>query len=208
MSAISRTILDRADLASALFGKTRRAVLSLLFCHADEAFYLRQIVRLTGAGLGAVQRELKALTRAGIIHRETRGRQVYYQANMKCTGFAELKSLLDVPAQPQSLESQGFRSKAKLNIRVPQEKLAEFCQRHHITRLAFFGSVLRDDFRPDSDVDVLVEFAPGHVPGFSFFSMERELSRLLHRKVDLHTAQDMSRYFRNEVVRDAVVKYG
>jgi predicted nucleotidyltransferase len=183
-------------------------VLSLLFGHADETFYLRQIVRLTGTGLGAVQRELKALVQANIIRREAKGRQVYYQANTKRPGFAELKSLLDVHVPLQSPESQSFRSHTELNINVPKKKLAEFCQRHYITRLAFFGSVLRPDFHPDSDVDVLVEFAPGHVPGFSFFSIESELSKLLRRKVDLHTAQDLSRYFRNEVVRDAVVKYG
>ncbi len=203
------TSTENNSLSATLFGKTRRAVLSLLYSHADKAFYLRQIVRITDVGLGAAQREMKTLTEAGIIRREVQGRQVYYQANMQCPVFAELKSLLagDIPSsvpEPQRVTA----GRAEGNIRVPQEKLAEFCRRHHITRLAFFGSVLRSDFRPDSDIDVLVEFAPGHVPGFAFFAMESELSILLGRKVDLHTAPDLSRYFRNEVVRDAEVKYG
>jgi predicted nucleotidyltransferase len=92
-------------------------------------------------------------------------------------------------------------------IDFPKEKIAEFCQRHHIRRLAFFGSVLRDDFGADSDVDVLVEFAPGHVPGLAFFAMESELSQILGRKVDLNTPQFLSRYFRDEALAEAEVQY-
>ena len=94
-----------------------------------------------------------------------------------------------------------------MNIQVPNKELAVFCRRHHIRRLAFFGSVLRDDFAPDSDVDVLVEFEPGHIPGLAFFTMERELSEILNRKVDLNTPQFLSRYFRDEVLAEAEVHY-
>jgi len=82
----------------ALFGKARRAILSALFSHADEAFYLRQIVRTTGLGLGPVQRELKQLTESGILRRNVRGRQVYYQVNPDSPVFAELKSLVQKTA--------------------------------------------------------------------------------------------------------------
>ena len=92
-------------------------------------------------------------------------------------------------------------------IMIPSEKIAAFCRKHHIRKLALFGSVLRDDFRPDSDVDVLVEFEPGHVPGFAFFSMQEELSELLGRRVDLNTPGFLSRYFRDRVLRQAVVQY-
>ena len=85
--------------------------------------------------------------------------------------------------------------------------MAAFCRKHHIKRLAFFGSVLREDFRPDSDIDVLVEFEPGHIPGFAFFTMEMELSKILGRRVDLRTAGDLSRYFRQDVLRMAEVQY-
>ena len=96
-----------------------------------------------------------------------------------------------------------------IRIAVPKEKVAEFCRRNHIRRLALFGSVLRRDFRPDSDVDVLAEFQPGHVPGFfGLFDMETELSRLLQgRKVDLRTPEDLSHYFREEVLARAEVAY-
>ena len=92
-------------------------------------------------------------------------------------------------------------------IQLDKKKISEFCQRHHIRRLALFGSVLRDDFRPDSDVDVLVEFEPDHVPGWEFFSFEEELSQLLGRKVDLNTLGFLSRYFRDRVMKEAEVQY-
>ncbi len=85
--------------------------------------------------------------------------------------------------------------------------MAAFCRRHHILRLSLFGSVLRDDFAPDSDVDVLVEFAPGRTPGFAFFSMQEELSEILGRKVDLNTPHCLSVYIRDQVVREAEPLY-
>ncbi len=94
-------------------------------------------------------------------------------------------------------------------ISIDQERLAGFCRQYHVSRLSLFGSVLRDDFGPDSDVDVLVEFEPGYAPGlFGVVHMERELSELFGgRKVDLRTAEDLSRYFRQDVLREAEVRY-
>jgi len=93
------------------------------------------------------------------------------------------------------------------NIYIPKEELSAFCRRRYIRRLSLFGSVLRDDFGPESDVDVLIEFEPGHVPGLDFFTMERELSLILGRKVDLHTSQFLSPYFRDEVLAEAKEQY-
>jgi hypothetical protein len=95
------------------------------------------------------------------------------------------------------------------NPAIDKERIADFCRRHHITRLAIFGSALREDFRPDSDVDVLVDFEAGHVPGFfRLFDMEEELSALFDgRKVDLRTPQDLSRYLRDRVTAQAEVQY-
>jgi predicted nucleotidyltransferase len=96
-------------------------------------------------------------------------------------------------------------------IRIPVDKksIAEFCQRNRIRRLALFGSVLREDFHPESDIDVLVEFEPAHVPGLlGIARMERELSAIFGgRKVDLRTPEDLSRYFRQNVLREAEVQY-
>ena len=95
------------------------------------------------------------------------------------------------------------------NAHLPIDRaiLAQFCRRNHIRKLALFGSVLRDDFRPDSDVDVLVEFEPGHVPGLAFFAMQQELSELLGRRVDLSTPEFLSRYFRQQVLAEAQIQY-
>jgi len=95
-----------------------------------------------------------------------------------------------------------------VRIKIDSEQIAEFCRRNHIRKLALFGSVLRDDFDQDSDVDVLVEFEPGYPVGLiRMAGMEIELSGVIGRKADLRTANDLSRYFRNEVVAQAEVQY-
>ena len=96
-----------------------------------------------------------------------------------------------------------------LTIEIPNDKIAEFCRKNGIRRFSFFGSFLRHDFRPDSDIDVLVEFKPGNTPGFfRLAGMENELSELLGgRKVDMRTPGELSRYFRDEVVSSAEVHY-
>jgi hypothetical protein len=94
------------------------------------------------------------------------------------------------------------------NLRIDVDRIGEFCRKHHIRRLAFYGSVLRDDFGPESDVDVLVEFEPGQVVGLlRMAGMELELSGIIGRKADLRTPRDLSRYFRDEVVASAEVQY-
>lgn len=94
-----------------------------------------------------------------------------------------------------------------LPLQIDRTRIAEFCRKHHVRKLAFFGSVLRDDFRPDSDVDVLVEFEAEHTPGLAFFSMESELAEIVGRKIDLNTPQFLSPYFRQEVEAQAEVQY-
>jgi predicted nucleotidyltransferase len=94
------------------------------------------------------------------------------------------------------------------NLSIPYDAIAEFCERHHIRKLALFGSVLRDDFRPDSDVDVLVEFEPGRKITFlDLAASERALTTLLGRKVDLREPEELSRYFRDRVLASAQTIY-
>ena len=96
-----------------------------------------------------------------------------------------------------------------LPITLDEREVAAFCRRHHIERLALFGSVLRVDFGPESDVDVLVEFEEGHLPTlFGIVRMENELSAMLGREVDLRTPEDLSRHFRDRVREEAQVQYG
>jgi predicted nucleotidyltransferase len=92
-------------------------------------------------------------------------------------------------------------------IRLNRSQLARFCRRHHIRRLAVFGSAIHGDLRPESDVDMLVEFEPGRKPGLAFFGLEEELSAMIGRRVDLNTAGFLSRYFRDEIAREAEELY-
>jgi predicted nucleotidyltransferase len=95
------------------------------------------------------------------------------------------------------------------DVDIPAGRIAEFCKRHGVARLSLFGSILRPDFGPQSDIDVLVEFLPGQTPGlFAFAGMQMELTSLLGgRRVDLRTSGDLSRYFRDDVLRGAELQY-
>ena len=93
------------------------------------------------------------------------------------------------------------------HLSIDRAAVSEFCERHHIARLALFGSVIRDDFRPESDIDVLVEFQPGTRVGLAFIRMQDELSAVLGRTVDLHTPASLSKYFRDQVLREAEPLY-
>ena len=90
---------------------------------------------------------------------------------------------------------------------LPRQALADFCRRYHIRKLSLFGSALRSDFSPTSDLDILVEFDPDHTPGLAFFGMQQELSELLNRPVDLNTPQFLSTAFRQDVLAQAEVLY-
>ena len=96
----------------------------------------------------------------------------------------------------------------ELRIQLDKDAIAAFCRQPHIVKLSLFGSVLTDRFGPDSDVDFLVEFHPVHIPGLIRLSgMEIELSEIIGRKADMRTRNDLSRYFRDEIVKNAVVQY-
>ena len=110
-------------------------------------------------------------------------------------------------------QSEDYRRDTPLNprIEIPIDRIAEFCQRNHIRRLALFGSVLRDDFAPESDVDVLVEFNPGTRVGFAFITVQDELSNILGRRVDMSTFEGVERsrnwLLRSEILDSAEVVY-
>ena len=140
VSNMGTTQQPRSDaISAALFGKGRRQVLALLFSRPDERFYLREIARWTGAGLGATQRELRRLTAGGIVNRTQRGSQVYFQANARCPIFAELRGIV--------LKTAGVGD-------VLRSALAPLATR---IRLAFvYGSMARGEPWQDSDIDLCV----------------------------------------------------
>lgn len=110
---------------------------------------------------------------------------------------------------PNSKSGSGLAVKGKIeNVIEDKSVLAAFCRRHHIKKLSLFGSAQRGELRPESDIDLLVAFEPGYVPGLiTLAGMEIELTEKLGRKVDLRTSQDLSRYFREQVVNAAEVQY-
>ncbi len=91
---------------------------------------------------------------------------------------------------------------------ISKEKITEFCQRNHIIKLAIFGSALRDEFKSESDIDILVEFEVEHIPGLmDIAGMEIELTEMVGRKVDLRTPGELSRFFRDDVLSKARIEY-
>lgn len=150
-------------IGTALFGKTRRAVLALLFTSADR-FYLNEIVREVGLGVGTVQRELRALTHAGLIRRTARGNQVFFQANPDSPVFAEVKALVD--------KTMG----APVALRALLEPLAK-----RIEVAFIYGSLARGDAVGESDVDLLVV---GEVPALELAAAVREAEEKLRREVN------------------------
>ncbi|MDH7499321.1 MAG: nucleotidyltransferase domain-containing protein [candidate division NC10 bacterium] len=133
------TILDYEKLSETLFGKTRRAVLSLLYGHPGEAFYLRQLIRAAGVGLGTGQREVRRLSEAGVIRRMVRGRQVFYEANPECPVYEELKSLV--------VKTAGVGD-------LLRTALAPLSERIHAAFI--YGSLARGKQERASDVDIMV----------------------------------------------------
>jgi predicted nucleotidyltransferase len=158
------TIPESDYLSKTLFGKTRRAVLSLLYSHVDDAFYLRQIVRAAGVGVGTVQRELKELSDAGIIRRIVRGHQVYYQANPQCPVFAEVKNLV--------LKTVGVGA-------ALQAALTPLGDRIDVAFI--YGSIARSEEHRDSDIDVLVV---GKVTFAEIVSSLSEAQKTLGREIN------------------------
>jgi predicted nucleotidyltransferase len=133
------TINPDPTLLANLFGKTRRSILTLLYSHPDESFYVRQILRTAGIAPGAAQRELKWLTESGIIRRTVSGHQVYYQANSECPIYWELKNIIT--------KTVGVANIIRVQLTPIEER---------INIALLFGSVVRGEESKDSDIDILI----------------------------------------------------
>ena len=214
-----------ASLADTLFSSTQQRVLGQLFGQPDRSFYATELINSVGGGSGAVQRELARLEASGLVDAERIGRQKHYQASRQSPIFEELRGIVLKTsgavdalrlAEPAAAYSVKTPRKPELSsvlkrVGVSRTQLAAFCRRHGIGKLSFFGSVTRDDFRTDSDVDVKVEFERDKVPGlFGIVDLKDELSRLFGgRSVDVLTSPVISNPIRRRSIeRDLLVAYG
>lgn len=195
-------------LSDALFSKSQRRVLGLLFGHSERSFYANEIVRAARAGVGAVQRELEGLAAAGLVTVSRLGNQKHYQANRGSPIFDELKSivakLLAGPAapvlqQPKAEYAVGARS---ARLRIPKKQIAALCRKYGVKKLSLFGSAARGDMNSQSDVDLMVEFDPASKTSlWDYPAMQEDFSALFdHRKVEFASPDILRNPFRRKTI--------
>jgi len=222
-------------LGSVLFNAYHQRVLGLLLRQPARDLHVREIARLTGIPVGSLHRELKLLAHAGLLRRTRVGNQVHYQANPACSILKELtaifRKLLILPAhrglagevaqvaEPDAAYVQRSRRRDELpagaplalsKLNVSTKALAAICRRHFVQQLSFFGSVTRDDFGPESDVDVLAEFQPERTISLeNIVNLGDQLSVLFGgRKVDVATPAILTNpYRRASIQKDLQVAY-
>jgi predicted nucleotidyltransferase len=189
--------------------KLRAKLLGWLFSYPGERFYGRQLTTILNDDSTNVSRELARLEMSGILVSTVEGKRKYYSINRGSPAFSELKELFtNLTAENMFAEEHAVSNAGKIQERLLmfKSKVSEICRLNHIKRLSLYGSVLRDNFRPDSDIDILAEFEPGRTPGFlKLFEIETHLSSILGRKVDLRTPEDLSLYFRDKVLKEAEI---
>ena len=170
-------------LANLLFGAYRHRVLSLLFLRAGDRFHVRMISRLTGVPAGSLHRELRQLADAGLLVAERSGNQVLYSANEASPVFQELSSMLDktagtTPTLQERAAEYTIDPSGRL-AEIDARALAAICRKYGVKKMSLFGSAARNELRPDSDVDLLVEFkATSKTSTFDLVHMQDELSPL------------------------------
>jgi predicted nucleotidyltransferase len=215
-----------------LFGAYRRQILKLLLRRPEEYFHVREIERLTGVPAGSLHRELKPLVESGVLLRQPLGNLVRYRANQNCKIFPALTAIFSDVETAESyphISAGGLRVaepapasyavarntsagalRALQRLKVSRRAVGDFCRRHHLKKLSFFGSITREDFRPDSDVDVMLEFEPGHKADLLALSgLRDELSALFDgRSVDVITNAPIPNPFvRETIMRDLQTVY-
>lgn len=196
----------RRDLVSQLlFGSTRRKVLALLLGRPDERFYLREIVRAVGGGLGAVQRELKQLVAAGLVEREARGHQVYFSANRDAAVFPELRAIVEKTSGTRMATARKPPTRLALRRKIHRLRgpILAAAEASGASEVRVFGSVARGEDSPKSDIDFLVSLEPGRTL-LDLTRLETRLENLLERRVDVVTPENLRAAVRKTVLQEAV----
>jgi len=187
-----RTEPANANVANLLFGSYRHRVLSLLYLRPGDRFHVRMISRLTGVPAGSLHRELRQLADAGLLVAARNGNQVLYAANEASPVFHELTSMLDkTSGAPPTLHEHASEYTVEPSGRLPEldkKALAALCRKYGVKKMSLFGSAARNELRPDSDVDLLVEFKrSSRTTSFDLVHMQDELSPLFGKR-DVHVA--------------------
>jgi predicted nucleotidyltransferase len=205
--------MNPSALSDALFSKSQRRVLGLLFGHSERSFYANEIVRAARAGVGAVQRELEGLAAAGLVTVSRVGNQKHYQANRGSPIFDELRSIVakvltagqtagtaaPVLQQPRAEYAVGAKA-AKL--RIPKKEIAALCRKYGVKKLSLFGSAARGEMNPQSDVDLMIEFDPASKTSlWDYPAMQDDFSALFdHRKVEFASPEILRNPFRRKTI--------
>lgn len=199
--------------AEALFSKVRQRVLAVLFGNPGRSYFANEIIALVGSGTGAVQRELARLEAAGLVGVTHIGRRKHYQANAGSPVFEELRGLVQKTAGGQeSAVTRDNRDTLMIGhtLAVSRAALRKLARRYHIRRLVLFGSAARGELRPDSDIDLLVEFETGEAPSLGgMVEIQDAFARLFGgRKVDVATPSILNNpYRRRAIEKDMEVLY-
>jgi predicted nucleotidyltransferase len=207
----------KPSLSDVLFSKAQRRVLGLLFGHSERSFYANEIVRAARAGVGAVQRELEGLAAAGLVTVSRLGNQKHYQANRASPIFEELRSIVAKvlaagqtagqtagPAAPvlrQPRAEYAVRARPA-RLRIPRKEIAALCRKYGVRKLSLFGSAARGEMKPESDVDLMVEFDPASKTSlWDYPAMQDDFSALFdRRKVEFASPEILRNPFRRKTI--------
>jgi predicted nucleotidyltransferase len=188
-------------------------VLGLLFGHSERSFYANEIVRAARAGVGAVQRELEGLAAAGLVTVSRLGNQKHYQANRASPIFDELRSIVakvlpviaaeaaTVPALQQPRAEYAVSARAA-KLRIPKQAIAALCRKYGVKKLSVFGSAARGEMKPESDVDLMLEFDPASKTSlWDYPAMQEDFSALFdRRKVEFASPEILRNPFRRKTI--------
>jgi predicted nucleotidyltransferase len=204
----------REGLANLLFGAYRHRVLSLLYLRPGDRLHVRMIARLTGIPAGSLHRELRQLAEAGLLVAERRGNQVLYSANQASPVFHELTSMLDkTSASAPTLQEHAAEYTIEPSGRLPEidlKALAAICRKYGVKKMSLFGSAARNELRPDSDVDLMVEFKrSSKTTSFGLVDLQDKLSAIFgNRRVEITSPGVLENpYRRRTIERDLIALY-
>jgi len=191
--------MNAISIGDALFTKTQKKVIGLLFGNPDKSFYTNEIMRLVSIGRGTVSRELERLVGAGLLTLTKAGNQKHYQANPDCLIFNELKQIIE-----KTSKNKPEQGKAKMDdiVEKHRQQILTLAKKNGIRNVRVFGSMARNEAKPGSDLDLLVELEEGS-SGFALGGFLHDVSNLVHRKVDVVTEKSLHPSLREKVLHEA-----